>query len=70
MMGRVGCGRDGVWRGTGVVVCIAYLRYLKGAIVRLMFCNAPLKVSRLLWANILERSLLHWAIVRGKKLYL
>ena len=36
MIGRVGCGRDGVWRGTGVVVCITYLRYMKGAIVRLM----------------------------------
>ena len=31
---------------------------------------APLKVSRLLWANTLEGSLFHWAIVCGKKLYL
>ena len=43
---------------------------LKGAIVRLMSCNAPLKVSKLLWANTLEGSLFHWAIVCGKKLYL
>ncbi|KAK2176176.1 hypothetical protein NP493_677g01042 [Ridgeia piscesae] len=25
---------------------------------------------RLLWVNILDGSLFHWAIVRGKKLYL
>ncbi|KAK2178105.1 hypothetical protein NP493_562g03029 [Ridgeia piscesae] len=63
------CGRDVVWRGTGVVMYIAYWRCLKGAIVRLMSCNAPLKVSRLLWAT-LGGSLFDWAIVRGKKLYL
>ncbi|KAK2186755.1 hypothetical protein NP493_190g05005 [Ridgeia piscesae] len=51
--GGCGCGRDGVWRGTGVVVCIAYWRCLKGAVVRLISCNAPLKASRLLWANTL-----------------
>ncbi|KAK2187029.1 hypothetical protein NP493_180g03030 [Ridgeia piscesae] len=68
--GGWGCGRDGVWRGTGVVVCIAYWKCLKGAVVRLMSCNAPLKVSRLLWANTLKESLFHWAIVHGKKLYL
>jgi hypothetical protein len=50
-----------------VVVYIAYWRCMKGAIVRLMSCNAPLKVSRLLWANTLEGSLFDWAIVRGKK---
>ena len=32
-----------------MVVCIAYWRCLKGAIVRLMSCNEPLKASRLLW---------------------
>ncbi|KAK2176930.1 hypothetical protein NP493_630g00066 [Ridgeia piscesae] len=68
--GGRGCGRDGVWRGTEVVVCIANWRCLKGAVVRLMSCNAPLKASRLLWVNTLEGSLFHWAIVRGKKLYL
>ncbi|KAK2183613.1 hypothetical protein NP493_305g03027 [Ridgeia piscesae] len=69
--GVVGSRRDGVWRGrTRVVVCIAYWRCLKSAIVRLMSCNAPLKVSRLLWANTLDGSLFHWTIVRGKKLYL
>ena len=51
-----GCGSDGVWRGTGVVVYIAYWRCLNGAIVRLMSCNAPLKVSRLLSANIRRKS--------------
>ncbi|KAK2182570.1 hypothetical protein NP493_348g03079 [Ridgeia piscesae] len=44
--GGWGCGMDGVWRGTGVVVCIAYWRCLKSAVVRLMSCNAPLKASR------------------------
>ena len=65
--GGWGCGRDGVWMGTGVVVCVTYRRCLKGAVVRLMSCNAPLKASRLLWANTLDGSLFHWAIVRGKK---
>ena len=41
-------GRDGVWRGTGVVVWVVYWRCLIGAVVRLMSCNAPLKASRLL----------------------
>ncbi|KAK2173075.1 hypothetical protein NP493_898g00016 [Ridgeia piscesae] len=36
-----GCGRDGVCRGTGVVVCVVYWRCLKGAVLRLMSCNAP-----------------------------
>ena len=53
--GGWGCGRD----GDGVVVYIVYWRCLKGAIVRLMSCNAPLKVSRLLWATTLEGSLFH-----------
>ena len=65
-----GCGRDGCVEGDGVVVYIGYWRCPKGAIVRLMSCNAPLKVSRLLWTNTLEGSLFHWAIVCGKKLYL
>ena len=65
--GGWGCGRDRVWRGT---VCIAYWRCLKGAVVRLMSYNAPLKAWRLLWANTLDGSLFHWAVVRGKKLYL
>ena len=53
--GGWGCGRDGVWRGTGLVLCVAYYwRCLKGAVVRLMSCNAPLKASRLLWANTLD----------------
>ena len=43
MMGEGGCGRDGVWRGTGVVVCVVYWRCLKGAVVRLMTCHAPLR---------------------------
>ena len=51
--GGWGCGRDGVWRGTGVVVCVVYWRCVKGAVVRLMSCNAPLKASRLLWVNTL-----------------
>ena len=42
----------------------------KGAVDRLMSCNAPLRVSRLLWVNTLDGSMFHWAIVRGKKLYL
>ncbi|KAK2191065.1 hypothetical protein NP493_60g03024 [Ridgeia piscesae] len=66
--GGWGCGGDGVWRGTGVV-CVVYWRCLKGAIVRLMSCNAPLKASRLLWVNTLDGSLFPWAIVRGMKLY-
>ncbi|KAK2182388.1 hypothetical protein NP493_355g02008 [Ridgeia piscesae] len=32
--------------GVRVVVCVVYWRCLKGAVVRLMSCNAPLKVSR------------------------
>ncbi|KAK2143053.1 hypothetical protein NP493_4671g00001 [Ridgeia piscesae] len=56
------CGRDRVWRGTGVVVCVVYWRCLKGAVVRLMSCNAPLKASTLLWVNKLDGSLFHWAI--------
>ena len=56
-----------MWRGhAGVVVCVIYWRCLKGAVVRLM----SLKASRLLWVNILDGSLFHMAIVRGKKLYL
>ncbi|KAK2187138.1 hypothetical protein NP493_177g03001 [Ridgeia piscesae] len=44
VLGRMGCGRDMVWRGTGVVVCATvYWRCLKGAVVRLISCNAPLK---------------------------
>ena len=69
MMGRVGGGRDRVWRGTGVVVCVVYWRCLKGAVVRLMSFNAPLKASRLFWVNTLDCSLFHWAVVRGKKLH-
>ena len=34
--GGWGCGRHGLWRGTGVVVCIAYWTCLKGAVVRLI----------------------------------
>ncbi|KAK2194169.1 hypothetical protein NP493_2g18052 [Ridgeia piscesae] len=68
--GGWGCGRDGVWRGTGVVVCVVYWTCLKGAVVRLMSCNAPLKASRPLWVNTLEGSMFHWVIVRRKKLYL
>ena len=30
---------------------VVYYRYLKGAVVRLISCNAPLKASRLLWVN-------------------
>ena len=48
----MGCGRD----GDGVVVYIAYWRCLKGAIVRLMSCNAPLKVSRLVGNYIRRKS--------------
>ncbi|KAK2193629.1 hypothetical protein NP493_11g13003 [Ridgeia piscesae] len=36
-------------------------------------CNCQVNVLQctlLLWANTLEGSLFHWAIVRGKKLYL
>ena len=62
--GVVGMGCGG---GRGGGVYWLYWRCLKGAIVRLMSCNAPLKVSRLLWANTLEGSLFHWAIVCGKK---
>ena len=47
-------GRDGVWRGTGVVLYVVYWRSLKGAVVRLMSCNAPFKASRLLWVNALD----------------
>ena len=50
-----------------MVVYIAHWRCLKGEIVRLMSCNAPLKVSRLLWANTLEGSLFHWAILFVEK---
>ena len=63
---RGGGGRDGVWRGTWVVVGIVYWRCLMGAVVRLMSSNSLLKASRLL----LDGSLFHWASVRGKKLYL
>ena len=56
--------------GTGVVVCIVYCRCLKGAVVRLISCNASLKALRLLGINALNGSLVHCAIVRGKKLYL
>ncbi|KAK2157636.1 hypothetical protein NP493_1861g00043 [Ridgeia piscesae] len=66
----LGCGRDGVWRGTWVAVCIVYWRFLMGAVVRLMSSNSLLKASRLLWVNTLYGSLFHWASVRGKKLYL
>ncbi|KAK2188509.1 hypothetical protein NP493_130g03004 [Ridgeia piscesae] len=64
--GGWGCGRDGVWRGTG---WWSYWRCLKVAIVRLMSCNAPLKMSRLLWANTLEGSMFHWAIVCEKTVF-
>ena len=64
------CGRGEVWRGTGVVVCVVYWRCLKGAVVRSISCNAPLKASRLLGINALDESLIHCGIVWGKKLYL
>ena len=60
---------DGV-DGRDVVGYVVYWRCLKGAVIRLMSCNALLKASRLLWVNTLSGSLFHWAIVRGKKLYL
>ena len=52
VLGNMGLGWGGLWKvqvndGGGWVVYIAYLRCMKGAIVRLMSCNAPLKVSRL-----------------------
>ncbi|KAK2144632.1 hypothetical protein NP493_4159g00001 [Ridgeia piscesae] len=59
----MGCGGG---RGGGVYCLLEVPEGGRGAIVRLMSCNAPLKVSRLLWANTLEESLLHWAIVREK----
>ena len=59
----MGDGVDGMWRGAGVVGYVVYWRCLKGADVRLMSCNAPLKASRLLWVNTLGGSLFHWAIV-------
>ena len=42
-----------------MVVCVVYWRCLKGAVVRLISCNAPLKASRLLWVNTLDGSLFH-----------
>ena len=53
--------------GVGVVGmgCGEGLGMDKGAVVRLISCNAPLKASRLLWENTLGGSLFHWAIVRG-----
>ena len=41
-------------RGGGVC---CFWRYLKGAVVRLISCSAPLKASRLLWINTLDESL-------------
>ena len=64
------CGRGGVCRGIGVVVCVVYWRRLKGAVVRLISYNAPLKASMLLGIHALDGNLFHSAIVRGKKLYL
>ena len=52
-----------------MVVCVVFLRYLKGAVVRLISCSAPLKASRLLGINTFDESV-HWAIVGGEKLYL
>ena len=42
----MGCG--------GVVGYDVYYRCFKGAVVRLISCNAPLKASRMLWVNILN----------------
>ena len=60
-----GGGVVGIWCGGGRGGC----GRLKGAVVRLMSCNAPLKVSRLLSANTLEGNMFQWAIVPGKKLF-
>ena len=42
--GMVGvCGRGGVWRGTGVVVCVVdYGRYMKGAVGRGFYTSAEM----------------------------
>ena len=45
-----------------------YGRYVKGAVVRSISRNAPVKASRLLGINALDGSLFHCAIVQGKKL--
>ena len=67
--GGWGCGRVGVWRGRGGgVYCL--LEVPEGCDCQVNVLQAPLKVSRLLLANTLEGSPIHWAIVRGKKLYL
>ena len=73
MLGDGGVGVVGMGCGGGLgwwdLLSINY-RCLKGAVVRLISCNAPLNASRLLWVNTLAGSMFHWAIVRGKKLYL
>ena len=64
MCGRGGCV-GGYWWW-----CVVYWRCLKGAVVRLISYNAPLKASIVLGIYALDESLFHSAIVRGMKLYL
>ena len=66
MMGRVGCGKDWVWPSG--VVYVVYWRCLKGAVIRLISCNAPLKASRLLWVYIFDGSLFQFYLTRFNKI--
>ena len=63
----MGCGGGGGW--VGGIYCL--LEVPQGCSCQVIIsCNALLKASGLVWVNTLGGSLFHWAIVRGKKLFI